>query len=547
MTDKRQSDALHLAGIADDGAWTFVIGVRKEIAAELRRQYAEIETLRTGYEAARMEIESLRAAQPAGAQQPGAAYAALPEPALSDDLYCADMMRAFADATHTLRAESLAAAYCEELDKLSQRNYELRLASLGQAPASTSGDFIRRTNEDYAAWCATKYTPEFNSKGPDLHGLWAWQEQQRRMDDLLRQAPINLNCKSEQKRLATLWGFVPAQATPAYKDSTPELHIGDSAFESWYSTYSPAHKSDKQRARDAYAAGMGDPLVTAAPAAVAGPSDPSITLDFKQATELLKMFGGEPGLVTLQHGNERSHSGGGLYAWYSDLPEEGAVFLGAEPDDEAAPTTQPAPQLPERDANVPAERQGLFRKFDVRRVDGSDQPGGKHHGCRYFVLDVDHDQHAHAALTAYAAACESSHPELAADLRSKWGAAPNNQPAPEQEQILYDPKALLEVFQKAQAGSSGTAGTLRGIAAVIASWESRGPHTLIVAPQPMEREPLSDEKVDSLCKVGPVYAPEGKVTRTPTQYKNELEAAQRFGLRKGEHAHGIKGGQHGTD
>ena len=50
-----------------------------------------------------------------------------------------------------------------------------------------------------------------------------------------------------------------------------ELRIGDSAFESWYSSYSPAHKSDKQRARDAYAAGMGDPLVTAAPAAVTGP------------------------------------------------------------------------------------------------------------------------------------------------------------------------------------------------------------------------------------------------------------------------------------
>lgn len=94
----------------------------------------------------------------------------------------------------------------------------------------------------------------------------------------------------------------------------------------------------------------------------------------------------------------------------------------------AAPTTQPAPQLPERDASVPAEQQGLFRKFDVRRVDGSDQPGGKHHGCRYFVLDVDHDQHAHDALTAYAAACESSHPELAADLRSKWGAALAAQP-----------------------------------------------------------------------------------------------------------------------
>ena len=63
------------------------------------------------------------------------------------------------------------------------------------------------------------------------------------------------------------WG-APAQAAPAYKDSTPELHVGDSTFENWYITYNPAHKADKQRARDAYAAGMGDPLVTAAPAAV---------------------------------------------------------------------------------------------------------------------------------------------------------------------------------------------------------------------------------------------------------------------------------------
>jgi hypothetical protein len=62
---------------------------------------------------------------------------------------------------------------------------------------------------------------------------------------------------------------------------------------------------------------------------------------------------------------------------------------------------------------------------------------------------------------------------------------------------------------------------------------------LSAAPQPVVREPLSDEKVDSLCKVGPVYATEGKVTRTPTQYRDELEAAQRYGLRKGERAHGI--------
>lgn len=84
----------------------------------------------------------------------------------------------------------------------------------------------------------------------------------------------------------------------------------------------------------------------AAPVAVAVPSYPSITLDFKQAAELLKMFGGEPGLVTLQQGDARSHSGAGLYAYYSELPEEGAEFLGPEPDDEAAPTNQTSPQPP---------------------------------------------------------------------------------------------------------------------------------------------------------------------------------------------------------
>lgn len=59
----------------------------------------------------------------------------------------------------------------------------------------------------------------------------------------------------------------PQQAAPAvpYKDGTPHLNVGDSSFESWYESYNPAHKSDKQRARDAYAAGMGDPLVVAAP------------------------------------------------------------------------------------------------------------------------------------------------------------------------------------------------------------------------------------------------------------------------------------------
>ena len=52
------------------------------------------------------------------------------------------------------------------------------------------------------------------------------------------------------------------QAQAPYVDSTPELSVGESSFESWYSTYERQGVS-KQVARDAYAAGMGDPLVQA--------------------------------------------------------------------------------------------------------------------------------------------------------------------------------------------------------------------------------------------------------------------------------------------
>ena len=58
--------------------------------------------------------------------------------------------------------------------------------------------------------------------------------------------------------------FAFVDADRATRPAPPATHVGESAFESWYSTYNPAHKSDKQRARDAYAAGMGDPLVIAA-------------------------------------------------------------------------------------------------------------------------------------------------------------------------------------------------------------------------------------------------------------------------------------------
>lgn len=60
---------------------------------------------------------------------------------------------------------------------------------------------------------------------------------------------------------------------------------------------------------------------------------------------------------------------------------------------------------------------GVYQKYYVKRHDGRDTPGSKHHSCKLFVLDADHDPFAVAALSAYADACESEYPTLAKELR----------------------------------------------------------------------------------------------------------------------------------
>lgn len=62
---------------------------------------------------------------------------------------------------------------------------------------------------------------------------------------------------------------------------------------------------------------------------------------------------------------------------------------------------------------------GIYHKFVVSRTDGTSAPGGKHDGCFYFVLDLNHDPHARAALAAYMKSCEAEYPLLAADLRAQ--------------------------------------------------------------------------------------------------------------------------------
>lgn len=59
---------------------------------------------------------------------------------------------------------------------------------------------------------------------------------------------------------------------------------------------------------------------------------------------------------------------------------------------------------------------GIHRKYIVTRTDGSSGEGGKHEHCAYFVLDLEHDKFAIAAIKAYAKACRTTHPDLANDL-----------------------------------------------------------------------------------------------------------------------------------
>ena len=59
---------------------------------------------------------------------------------------------------------------------------------------------------------------------------------------------------------------------------------------------------------------------------------------------------------------------------------------------------------------------GLYEKFKVERTDGRSEPGEKHHNCRYFVLDLNHDPFALPAIEAYIAACCVAYPALGNDL-----------------------------------------------------------------------------------------------------------------------------------
>jgi hypothetical protein len=59
---------------------------------------------------------------------------------------------------------------------------------------------------------------------------------------------------------------------------------------------------------------------------------------------------------------------------------------------------------------------GLDDRYSVARVDGRSAEGEKHHGCKYFVIDMTHDYCALSAIEQYGLACKSEYPKLAKDL-----------------------------------------------------------------------------------------------------------------------------------
>lgn len=162
--------------------------------------------------------------------------------------------------------------------------------------------------------------------------------------------------------------------------------------------------------------------------------------------------------------------------------------------------------LPERDCTRPAEAQGLFRKFNVSRVDGSDAPGGKHRGCEYFVLDVDHDVHAPAALRAYAQSCKDTHPVLSQELAARFGAAPEQPIAaaqPTDDLIGYIHKEDLEQLRSSAAGNHLTVGMDTRQAWPIGLNESK-PYDWLVAvyarPTASVQQAAMSAKIESIVK-----------------------------------------------
>ena len=77
--------------------------------------------------------------------------------------------------------------------------------------------------------------------------------------------------------------------------------------------------------------------------------------------------------------------------------------------------------------NIPEDRErltkrelGLYEKYFVMRGDNQDSRGGKHFGCKHFVIDFTCDKYAREVMLKYAELCEHEYPVLARDIRAQF-------------------------------------------------------------------------------------------------------------------------------
>ena len=92
--------------------------------------------------------------------------------------------------------------------------------------------------------------------------------------------------------------------------------------------------------------------------------------------------------------------------------------------------------------------EGRYHKFEVRRVDGRDQPGGDREGAEYMVLDLTHCPFARAAGLLYADKMAVEYPKAAAEFRAMIEGLPPFPLKPHQQRVVEEKAELDERIAK---------------------------------------------------------------------------------------------------
>lgn len=179
---------------------------------------------------------------------PNSEALALPDPAYPEGSDC------------TIKGEALADFYTAD---------QMRAAIEADRSARAVPDGWREALQFYADKCHFTVSEEsaWDTVSGEPANFWCDEEGTATVEDgtVAAMALAGTPLRDEEEDAAAP---VTSQAEP-HVDSTSELHVGDSSFESWMGCHEPDRRDGrhpaftKQDMRDAYAAGMGDPLVVA--------------------------------------------------------------------------------------------------------------------------------------------------------------------------------------------------------------------------------------------------------------------------------------------